>query len=1178
MKRRMMLFLLCAFCMQGTYAETTQTLDLEYATLELDSTGKARLVYAEGGVEYVSSCAFQLTTEDDRCVPVASVKAAGETLLLEFNDGSMAEMATRAEKGFALFTLKKFTPKSPIKEFLLFQLGIPKEGKYVSTINNCLYNGTKTGVMTASLNVRPYLSSSTREAHSREGCSHTFLPKSREGGGTYAEFVGVSNRDGNDGWAVRGRAFDKPMDLTGCKGIRAEVRGDANREALKIQLYSKPGGHRDDYLTIDFTGWKTVTLTSPALNDLQYNDVRGIRFYYNGMPAKKTSTCGIDNVRAVFANDDGTEREVPLVSFESERDGLWEDSTKFLSVSSYARHEIAPASFGVIASPEAAWKEVVQAFQAAAGLPSPRPAGGWRNDSPWIKQSYFFLTGYNENQYLDALKIARRGGFKQILLLQHSWCKTPGHYEVNTKNFQGGLDGLRKHIEKFRAEGIRFGLHFLAASIDPPDPYLTPIPEERLVMGLETTLAADLSADAKQFAVTGDSTTFPILENPYTGQGQVLRIDDELILYGKNENGFSECRRGYLGTKAAAHTQGAKVRQVVKAYGYYMYDLDSTLREEVAANFAKLANQLPLDMLYFDGSEKLQRRADGRDHWYYNAKLHRAFYDAVDNKNILYQASSFSPYSWNLLGRSASADGHDDLKAYLDERSPAFTYFEQSEMPLDVGWYYGYDAKATPDMYEYVLGATIGYNASMSFQVSPVAAFRHPFIYEILDLIRRYEELRLSGRVPAELRKRFRIDPVLGGSKTVEARNALLDKRIEFHLTEQEGECCFRRVKYPLWHEVNPADPATREWTLDVTEPALVGFQIQFIQGDKTDKTVVNPQLEIDGKRIALPMTLENGQYGFALPTEPLTQYGLPLAEPKKFAETTPEIRLAPGRHTVKFTCESGADVAVRVRTPLWLDEIVKLGRDLPPFEVRDWHIHLRGGMTAEKAIKRQRRTGILSGVLENSGREWPLSDNAKLQAFLDHNRAVAKAAGVPLPIGMQVNDRDWFTYFDKKILDQLDYVLSDTMVMNDETGKPVRLWLTDTYTIDDEEAWMERYFQHCMTVAGEPITILANPTYLPPQLADRYHHFWTRARMEKLIDRVVENGVALEIQADSNFPDETFLRMAKARGAKFSFGSNNFNDAMKNLDRWGQRVRECGLEEADFIKTFPKLPDASAK
>ena len=92
------------------------------------------------------------------------------------------------------------------------------------------------------------------------------------------------------------------------------------------------------------------------------------------------------------------------------------------------------------------------------------------------------------------------------------------------------------------------------------------------------------------------------------------------------------------------------------------------------------------------------------------------------------------------------------MKGYLDERSPGFDYLARNGMPLDIGWYYGYDPAATPDMFEYVLGATIGYDASVSFQVSVDAAAKHPFTGEILDLISRYETLRLSGHVPAEMK------------------------------------------------------------------------------------------------------------------------------------------------------------------------------------------------------------------------------------------------------------------------------------------------------------------------------------------------------------------------------------------------------------------------------------------
>ncbi|MCL2743489.1 MAG: hypothetical protein FWE67_06540, partial [Planctomycetaceae bacterium] len=72
-------------------------------------------------------------------------------------------------------------------------------------------------------------------------------------------------------------------------------------------------------------------------------------------------------------------------------------------------------------------------------------------------------------------------------------------------------------------------------------------------------------------------------------------------------------------------------------------------------------------------------------------------------------------------------------------------------------------------------------------------------------------------------------------------------------------------------------------------------------------------------------------------------------------------------------------------------------------FTLIDYHIHLRGGMTAEKAFDWEKKTGVVSGVLENHGRAWTLSDNEKLAAFIKDARRF------PVLVGIQVNDRDWY-------------------------------------------------------------------------------------------------------------------------------------------------------------------------
>ena len=228
-----------------------------------------------------------------------------------------------------------------------------------------------------------------------------------------------------------------------------------------------------------------------------------------------------------------------------------------------------------------------------------------------------------------------------------------------------------------------------------------------------------------------------------------------------------------------------------------------------------------------------------------------------------------------------------------------------------------------------------------------------------------------------------------------------------------------------------------------------------------------------------------------------------------------------------------------------------------------DYHIHIRGGMTLEKAVQRQNQSGIKSAVLENFGREWPLSDNAKLKDFIDlHSQP--QPDGRRVPVGIQVNDRDWFTRIDSAQRQRLDYVLADTMIMGvTAEGKPRRLWLPGV-TIEDPETWMVEYLAHNLRILDEPISILANPTYLPPCIASRYNELWTEERMRQVIAKAVGKGIALEIQAGSDFPKPAFLKLAKSMGAKFSFGSNNFDDKTKDLARWFEAIEQLDLKPAD--------------
>ena len=56
---------------------------------------------------------------------------------------------------------------------------------------------------------------------------------------------------------------------------------------------------------------------------------------------------------------------------------------------------------------------------------------------------------------------------------------------------------------------------------------------------------------------------------------------------------------------------------------------------------------------------------------------------------------------------------------------------------------------------------------------------------------------------------------------------------------------------------------------------------------------------------------------------------------------------------------------------------------------ITDWHLHIRGGMTPEMAVARERASGIRSSAMENHGREWEIFTNARLREFAARPRLV---------------------------------------------------------------------------------------------------------------------------------------------------------------------------------------------
>ncbi|MCX5653256.1 MAG: hypothetical protein NTY65_01185 [Planctomycetota bacterium] len=240
-------------------------------------------------------------------------------------------------------------------------------------------------------------------------------------------------------------------------------------------------------------------------------------------------------------------------------------------------------------------------------------------------------------------------------------------------------------------------------------------------------------------------------------------------------------------------------------------------------------------------------------------------------------------------------------------------------------------------------------------------------------------------------------------------------------------------------------------------------------------------------------------------------------------------------------------------------------GLDLP---VVDYHVHL-DEFGIDKIAEIAKARGIPFGIVEHAGtkeNKYPVvlgndEDLARFMAMLD-GKGVLK--------GVQAECYDWMTVFSKEAIAKLDFVLSDAMTFVEKNGSRIELWKAEKVKITDKQDFMERYTDFTVRKAGEPIDILACATFLPAVLAAEYDLLWTEERMKRIIDAAVKNHVAIEIASWAKLPRPAFLKLAKAAGAKFSFGSNGRGLNAGKLDYSLQMARELGLKREDIFTPAP--------
>lgn len=239
-------------------------------------------------------------------------------------------------------------------------------------------------------------------------------------------------------------------------------------------------------------------------------------------------------------------------------------------------------------------------------------------------------------------------------------------------------------------------------------------------------------------------------------------------------------------------------------------------------------------------------------------------------------------------------------------------------------------------------------------------------------------------------------------------------------------------------------------------------------------------------------------------------------------------------------------------------------------FPVIDYHVHLKGGLTKEMAQAMSMNYGINYGVAPNAGEGGVgrmLANDKEVYEYYN------EVKDMPFLRGVQGEGRKWTATFSQEALGVFDYLFTDAMTIIDHKGRNSRIYRPEEVHYDGvtKEQYMDHLVDQTVKIlTNEPADIFANPTFLPDDMQEEYDKYWTDERVNRVLDVLVQYNIALEINARYKIPSLDIIRKAKARGIKFTFGTNNVDADFGKLEYCLQAVKECGLTADDLW--FPTM------
>ncbi|MDY3072104.1 MAG: hypothetical protein SOW68_07550 [Eubacteriales bacterium] len=393
--------------------------------------------------------------------------------------------------------------------------------------------------------------------------------------------------------------------------------------------------------------------------------------------------------------------------------------------------------------------DCIDAMERDYGLP--HGVESRRSDS--INQSVYWTHDLHPDNVDEHIAFAKRGGFRLMLIYYTSMFHEDhgygfdGDYDYN-EYYPNGREDLIRVLDRIKAAGIQPGIHFLQTHIGLWSRYVTPHADHRLGKTRYFTLSRPLA--------DGDTELY-VEENPegcvLHPRCRILQFGGELISYENYVDEppyrFTGIQRGAMNTEPEAHATGqiGGLLDISEFGATSVYiNQNSSLQDEIADKIADAYN-CGFRFCYMDGSEGTNVPFE-----FHVPNAQYRVYKKFKEAPLFTEGAAKAHFSWHF---QSGGNAFDIWPPKIFKKTIA--EFPAEEAPrmrcdftrLDFGWW-GFwapndeDNGIQADMYEYGTSRAAAWDCPATIQAD-LGRFRaHPRIDDILEVMRRWEDVRAT--------------------------------------------------------------------------------------------------------------------------------------------------------------------------------------------------------------------------------------------------------------------------------------------------------------------------------------------------------------------------------------------------------------------------------------------------